>query len=121
MHLQGQDSATTRLYDVVVGTMPFVPVYQQAAGVERPLSLLSGEGGMNLGIGIRTCPKCRSKESKVTRTSRNDDGICIRTCVCKQCGHIFYTAQEPEYVVRRDKLKNTLNGNLRYGLALIDE
>lgn len=47
------------------------------------------------------CPRCREGVTAVTMTSTQDDGVTLRRRWCTSCGHRWYTAQEPEYLVRR--------------------
>ena len=50
------------------------------------------------------CPKCRHPGSKVIRTGEDDSGIVTRERRCTACGHRFFTAQEPEWVVRSEQI-----------------
>jgi DNA-directed RNA polymerase subunit M/transcription elongation factor TFIIS len=59
------------------------------------------------GIGLRACPKCRHHISSVRNTSRTTDGMTVRHCACEACGHKFFTAQEPEFLVPRHAVKWT--------------
>jgi DNA-directed RNA polymerase subunit M/transcription elongation factor TFIIS len=56
---------------------------------------------------VRACPKCRHGVSRVLTTSRNTDGMTVRHCACESCGHKFFTAQEPEFLVPRHAVKWT--------------
>lgn len=51
------------------------------------------------------CPKCRNPITKVTRSGAEDGGEIVRRRLCEQCGHRFYTCQEPEYVITEQRLK----------------
>ena len=50
------------------------------------------------------CPRCRHPGSKVLRTGESDDGVVTRERRCSDCGHQWFTAQEPEWVVPRDEI-----------------
>lgn len=45
------------------------------------------------------CPKCRALNSKVRRTGEDHDGVITRRHRCQECGHEWYTAQEPAWIV----------------------
>jgi uncharacterized Zn finger protein len=75
----------------------------------------------NISTGRRVCPKCGSDASQVVETNRDDHGVAVRTCKCKQCGRVFYTAQEPEYLVPRERLVWTRGASLRGGWTLGDQ
>jgi hypothetical protein len=34
----------------------------------------------------------------------NSDGVAARRRECQECGHKFYTAQEPEYLIPDDRI-----------------
>jgi hypothetical protein len=51
------------------------------------------------------CPKCRNPITKVLRSGAEDGGEIIRRRFCARCGHRFYTAQEPEYIINEKRLK----------------
>jgi DNA-directed RNA polymerase subunit M/transcription elongation factor TFIIS len=63
-----------------------------------------------LRIQLRACPKCRYHSSRVLYTSRTSDGLTLRHCLCESCGHKFFTAQEPEYLVPNDRVRWTPTG-----------
>jgi hypothetical protein len=48
------------------------------------------------------------------------DGVTVRHCVCSACEHRFFTAQEPEYLVPRERVRWTkvLGGGV---LQLVEE
>lgn len=46
------------------------------------------------------CPKCREPLSKVLATKDWGDGVIVRHRACTACDHRWFTAQEPEYLVR---------------------
>lgn len=48
------------------------------------------------------CPKCRHPESRVVATNDMPDGMVVRKRKCVACGGLWFTAQEPEYVVPAD-------------------
>lgn len=51
------------------------------------------------------CPACRSVNLIVCRTTTSrDDGFQIRHRRCDDCGHKFYTGQEPEYLLQLPQL-----------------
>jgi len=50
------------------------------------------------------CPKCREQLTKVLRSGAEDGGITVRQRTCPACGHKWYTVQEPEYIVPKDKI-----------------
>lgn len=51
------------------------------------------------------CPKCRGTSLAVIRTTTSyDDGFQIRRRRCSDCGHLFYTGQEPEFLLRPDQM-----------------
>lgn len=54
------------------------------------------------------CPKCRSHDTRVVCTTQDDVGgeIYRRRC-CQDCGHRWYTAQEPEYLIRPERVSWT--------------
>ena len=49
------------------------------------------------------CPKCGSHNVRVCMTKSTDDGVSVRRRNCRGCGHRWYTAQEPEYVVQWER------------------
>jgi len=49
------------------------------------------------------CPKCRHPVTKVSITGESE-GVIVRRRTCANCGHKFYSAQEPEYLVRDDRI-----------------
>ena len=51
------------------------------------------------------CPKCKQPGTKVRITGENDDGIITRKRWCPHCGHNFFTAQEPEWVIPSHQIK----------------
>ncbi len=51
-----------------------------------------------------SCPNCRSKITRVVLTNENEDGVTARKRKCPECGHVFFTAQEPEYLVRKEQI-----------------
>lgn len=60
------------------------------------------------------CPKCRGVKSRVVSTHSQDDGVRVRARKCLECGHRWFTAQDPEYLVRRDSISWTggvINGH----------
>lgn len=50
------------------------------------------------------CPKCRFPASKVVSTNEDESGVTIRKRRCKSCEHVFFTAQEPEYMVKSENI-----------------
>jgi len=50
------------------------------------------------------CPKCRFLFSKVILTNEEESGVTLRKRRCKQCEHVFFTAQEPEYMVKGENI-----------------
>jgi hypothetical protein len=50
------------------------------------------------------CPKCRFLASKVVSTNEDESGVTIRKRRCKSCEHVFFTAQEPEYIVKSENI-----------------
>lgn len=50
------------------------------------------------------CPQCRSERTRVVMTSEADHLVIRRRC-CDDCQHRFFTAQEPEYLIRRELIK----------------
>lgn len=50
------------------------------------------------------CPKCRFPVSKVVSTNEDESGVTIRKRRCKNCEHVFFTAQEPEYIVKGENI-----------------
>ncbi len=64
-------------------------------------------GGMGLGVrhGARFhCPRCRDGRTKVIASHDPGDGVMVRRRRCEACGHGWYTAQEPEYLLRADQV-----------------
>lgn len=45
------------------------------------------------------CPKCREPLSQVLHTGGDSGGEIVRQRLCPACGHRWFTAQEPEYIV----------------------
>ena len=45
------------------------------------------------------CPKCRHGLSDVVTSAAQDDGVRVRVRICRKCGHKFWTAQDPEWLV----------------------
>jgi transcription elongation factor Elf1 len=45
------------------------------------------------------CPKCRSGLTPVIVTKQTEHGETIRRRGCKECGHKWFTFQEPEYLL----------------------
>ena len=45
------------------------------------------------------CPKCRSGLTPVIVTKQTEHGETIRRRGCKECGHKWFTLQEPEYLL----------------------
>ena len=54
---------------------------------------------------IFRCPSCRSFETRVVMTSRPEEAITLRRRKCSNCEHVFFTAQEPEYLVRPERIR----------------
>ena len=50
------------------------------------------------------CPKCRSGNTGVRTTRTDEDGVIQRQRICRDCGHRFTTAQEPEYLIKAPHL-----------------
>lgn len=48
------------------------------------------------------CLKCGAQESGVVTAHTDESGVTIRRRKCLQCGHRWYTAQEPEYLVKTE-------------------
>ena len=46
------------------------------------------------------CPKCREPLTKVLCSGWEDGGEIVRQRKCPNCEHKWFTAQEPEYIVR---------------------
>ena len=51
------------------------------------------------------CPKCRQPGTKVRITGEGPDGVIARKRWCPHCEHNFFTAQEPEWVVRKEDVR----------------
>lgn len=50
------------------------------------------------------CPKCRGGRTKVVLSHDPGDGVMVRRRWCEGCGHRWYTAQEPEYLLRAEQV-----------------
>lgn len=50
------------------------------------------------------CLKCRFPVSEVVATSQDESGVTVRKRRCKKCEHVFFTAQEPEYIVKGESV-----------------
>ena len=50
------------------------------------------------------CPQCRSELTRVVMTRERENLVIRRRC-CDDCKHRFFTAQEPEYLIRRELIK----------------
>ena len=57
------------------------------------------------------CPQCRSENTRVVMTTESvdDASLVIRRRCCNDCSHRFFTAQEPEYLLRREQVKWSRN------------
>ena len=51
------------------------------------------------------CPRCRSFEIRVVVATGTEDAIRLRRRKCSSCDHAFFTAQEPEYLVRPERIR----------------
>ena len=51
------------------------------------------------------CPKCRGGRTKVVLSHDPGDGVMVRRRRCEGCGYCWYTAQEPEYLLRAEQVK----------------
>ena len=51
------------------------------------------------------CPKCRHPHGPVVTTHRGEGGEIIRRRSCPECGHAWFTMQEPEYLLRKDAVE----------------
>jgi transcriptional regulator NrdR family protein len=47
-----------------------------------------------------SCPACRHPATGVISTYSLSDGLSVRRRRCLECDHRWYTAQEPEYLLR---------------------
>lgn len=50
------------------------------------------------------CPQCREPITKVLRSGVEDGGEVVRQRQCPKCGNRWFTAQEPEYIVRAEAI-----------------
>ena len=50
------------------------------------------------------CPKCRSGNTKVIITRSSTNGLLVRRRSCRDCGHRFWTLQEPEWLIKSSDL-----------------
>lgn len=48
------------------------------------------------------CPSCRHPVTKVLRTGTMEDGVLVRLRLCLSCDRRWFTAQDPEYLVRSE-------------------
>lgn len=51
------------------------------------------------------CPKCRHPHAPVIVTRQTDDGEVIRRRGCPECGHRWFTLQEPEFLLPQGAVK----------------
>lgn len=52
-----------------------------------------------------SCPKCRSSTTAICRvTTSKTDGFIIRHRRCIECSHSWYTGQDPEYLISRERI-----------------
>ena len=51
------------------------------------------------------CPKCRHPITKVMLTGGEPGGVIVRRRKCLECGHAFFTAQEPEYLINPARIR----------------
>lgn len=49
------------------------------------------------------CPKCKHPITRALITG-DSEGVIVRRRQCADCGHRFYTAQEPEYLIPDDRI-----------------
>ena len=63
------------------------------------------------------CPSCRSGDVMVLRSDTMPSGLTVRSRRCGDCSRRFFTCQEPEYLIARDKVR-WWDG---HGLWLIEE
>lgn len=54
---------------------------------------------------IFRCPRCRAVKTRVVMTTGCDDATILRRRRCSNCDHAFFTAQEPEYLVRPERIR----------------
>ena len=52
------------------------------------------------------CPSCFEKDNSVCSSWQIPaTGEIVRRRSCELCGHRWYTAQEPEYIVHKDRVR----------------
>jgi len=51
------------------------------------------------------CPKCRNPQSSVVLTRHTEHGESVRRRSCEECGHKWFTMQEPEFLLSRDAVR----------------
>lgn len=50
------------------------------------------------------CPKCRHPITRVLRSGVEVGGEIVRVRTCVDCGHRWYTGQEPEYLLPAERV-----------------
>lgn len=50
------------------------------------------------------CPNCKHTISRVIQTGEDEHGVIARRRQCENCQSIFFTGQEPEYLVRKENV-----------------
>jgi len=66
--------------------------------------IIYGKNGRRL-VSRITCPKCRHPISRVIMSHQDEHGVVARKRKCQECGLVFFTGQEPEYLVKETGIK----------------
>ena len=58
------------------------------------------------------CPKCKHQVTRVIRSKESQYGEVVRRRCCPECDYRWYTAQQPEYILKEGDLVfwNKANG-----------